>query len=77
MPLVLSEDGLHECPICKEQVPNERFHLLGTLLCPGCTAQKPKLLGVMEYESKNAGVLIVTDNEDLFRALKLPANRRR
>ena len=75
--LPVDTDGTHECPKCGAQVANERFLLIGTLLCPACTPQRPRLKGVMEYEGKTAGVLIVTENEELFKALKLPANRRR
>jgi hypothetical protein len=73
----MNESTEVNCPICGVEVPPERKELLGVETCVKCTPQRPKPKGVMEYGSKNCGVLAITDNKKVFRYLKKPANLRR
>jgi hypothetical protein len=70
-------DGIHRCPSCNKEVPNERYFLVGNIMCCGCSAQPKKLYGVMEYSEKAVGILVMTEDENVFKELKKPANKRR
>lgn len=68
---------MHPCPTCGVSVPDERLELLGIRTCVHCTPQRPKLKGVMEYESKSVATLVLCETDQQFRQLKRPANHRR
>jgi ribosomal protein L37AE/L43A len=69
-------DGDHDCPKCGKKTPNERYILVGTMLCTTCTVDKP-IYGVVEYGHKTGGVLIITESKEEFDQLRKPANQRR
>lgn len=62
-------DTMHPCPKCGQPTPDERYQIVGTLLCTTCTPQAPRLFGAMIYDHKTGGVLEVC-NEEQFKAIK-------
>jgi hypothetical protein len=69
--------GTHPCPECGTDVSNERLTLLGTELCPKCTPQGSKVLGVLDYSHKTGGVLMLVSNRKHFEMMKRPINQQR
>lgn len=62
-------ETFHVCPKCGVLVPDERYELVGTLLCVKCTPEKPRPLGVPIYSHKTGAVLEIC-NEEQFKAIK-------
>ena len=71
------EEKFHSCPSCGKEVSDERKELLGMDTCPNCTIQPNSPLGVMDYSSKQAGVLMLISDPKMFRMLKKPINQQR
>ena len=72
-----SMEDMHPCPECGKATPNERQEILNIATCIDCTEQPFKYKGVMEYDEKAGGVLILCKSEKEFKELKASAIERR
>jgi hypothetical protein len=75
--ILKNPEGTHKCPGCGSDTPNERYTVLGTVMCIPCSKQPKKIYGVMIYTEKAVATLVATEDENLFHQLKKPANQQR
>lgn len=66
-----------KCPQCGCDVPPERVEILGVKTCTKCTPQPKRLYGVMSFNHKTGGELMLTDDRKMFEFLKRPINKQR
>lgn len=76
-PEVQIKESVHKCPNCGADVADERTVLLNTLCCAKCTPQASKPMGVMNFDHKTGGVLMLITDKKIFRILKKPINQQR